>query len=78
MEKYIKQCLLASRLSTLLLLSLLIDCTKLFVEMPSSFRAQSQMYLSYKSHNTAKGLVAIAPIGIMTLISCLYGGIYPT
>ena len=33
--------------------------------MPSSFRAQLQTYSSYKSHNTAKGLVGIAPSGIV-------------
>ena len=42
---------------------IIIDCTELFIEMPSSFRAQSQTYSSYKSHNTAKGLVGIAPSG---------------
>ena len=33
---------------------------------------QSQMYLSYKSHNTAKGLDGIAPSEIVTFFSCLY------
>ncbi|CAH3191352.1 unnamed protein product [Porites evermanni] len=37
-----------------------LDCTELFIEKPSCFRAQSETYSSYKSHNTAKGLVAIA------------------
>ena len=31
-------------------------------------------YNTYKSHNTAKGLVAIAPNGALTFISDLYGG----
>ena len=42
--------------------------------MPSSFRAQSQTYSSYKSHNTAKGLIGIAPNGFVSFISNLYGG----
>ena len=42
--------------------------------MPSSFRAQSQTYSQYKSHNTAKGLVGISPSGMITFISHLYGG----
>ena len=47
------------------------------IEMPSSVPPQSQMYLSYKSHNTAKGLVGIAPSGIVvTFTSCLCGVIY--
>ena len=57
---------------------IIIDCTELFIEMSSSFRAQSQTYSSYKSHNTAKSLVGIAPSGIVTFISCLYKVIYPT
>ena len=42
--------------------------------MPSSYRAQSQTYSTYKSHNTAKGLVGIAPNGFVRFVSCLYGG----
>ena len=52
----------------------IIDCTEVFIQMPSSFRAQSQTYSTYKSHNTAKGLVGIAPNGFVTFVSCLYGG----
>ena len=55
-----------------------IDSTKLFIENPTSFRAQSHTYSSYKSHNTAKGLVGIAPSGIVAFITYLYGVIYPT
>ena len=51
-----------------------LDCTELFIEKPSWFRAQSETYSSYKSHNTAKGLVAIAPNGALTFVSDLYGG----
>ena len=56
---------------------IIIYCTELFIEMPPSFRTQSQTHSSYKSHNTAKDLVDIAPSGIVTFISCLHGGIYP-
>ncbi len=52
----------------------ILDCTEIFIEMPSSFRAQSQTYSTYKSHNTAKGLIGIAPNGFVTFISDLYGG----
>ena len=38
-----------------------LDCTELFIEKRSCFRAQSETYSLSKSHNTAKGLVAIAP-----------------
>jgi len=50
-----------------------INCTEIFVQMPS-FRAQSQTYSQYKSHNTAKGLVGKSPNGVVTIISHLYGG----
>ena len=51
-----------------------LDCTELIIEKPSCFRAQSETYSSYKSHNTAKGLVAIPPNGALTFVSDLYGG----
>lgn len=52
----------------------IIDCTEIFIEKPSCFRAQSGTYSSYKSHNTAKGLIGIAPHGAVTFVSELYGG----
>ena len=52
----------------------ILDCTELFIEKPSCFCAQSETYSSYNSHNTAKGLVAIAPNGALTFVSDLYGG----
>ena len=52
----------------------IIDCTEIFIQMPSSFRAQSQTYSQYKSYNTAKGLVGISPSGLVTFVSHLYGG----
>ena len=52
----------------------ILDCTELFIEKPSCFRAQSDTYSTYKSHNTAKGLVGIAPNGALTFVSDLYGG----
>lgn len=53
---------------------IILDCTELFIQKPSCFRAQSDTYSSYKSHNTAKGLVGIAPFGAVTFVSDLYGG----
>ena len=52
---------------------MILDCTEIFVQMPSSFRAQLQTYSSYKSHNTANALIGIAPNGFVS-ISNLYGG----
>ncbi|XP_006815646.1 uncharacterized protein LOC102808338 [Saccoglossus kowalevskii] len=52
----------------------IIDCTELFVEVPSSLLAQSQTWSNYKHHNTFKALVGISPNGAVTFISELYGG----
>jgi hypothetical protein len=32
-----------------------IDCTEIYIEMPTLFRSQSATYSSYKNHNTGKG-----------------------
>jgi len=53
---------------------IIIDCTELYTERPSSLVLQSQTYSSYKSHNTWKGLVGIAPNGAITFVSSLYSG----
>ena len=52
----------------------ILDCTELFIEMPTSARSQSATFSSYKHHNTAKGLVGIAPNGLITFVSDLYTG----
>ena len=51
-----------------------IDCTEFFIQKPSNTKAQSLTYSSYKSHNTAKCLVAIDPTGAFTFISETWGG----
>ena len=52
----------------------ILDCTELRCQTPSSPLLQSEMYSTYKSHCTMKGLVGIAPHGAVTFISALYGG----
>lgn len=52
----------------------IIDCTEIKVEMPSSLVLKSQTYSNYKSANTLKGLVGISPSGSLTFISQLYTG----
>ena len=39
---------------------------------PSSLLLQSQLYSSYKSNTTLKGLIGIAPHGAITFVSSLY------
>lgn len=52
----------------------IIDCTEVFCEMPSSLLLNSELFSSYKNHVTLKGLVGIAPSGAITFISQLYTG----
>ena len=52
----------------------ILDATELKCETPSSLPLQSQLYSSYKSHTTKKGLVAIAPNGAFIFVSELYTG----
>ena len=51
-----------------------IDATELKCETPSSLSLQSQLYSSYKSHTTLKGLVAIAPNGAFVFVTELFAG----
>ena len=52
----------------------IIDCTEIKIEMPSSFVKQSQSYSSYKSTNTLKGLVGVDAKGGSVFIAQLYTG----
>lgn len=51
-----------------------IDCTEIRVETPSSLQLRSVLYSDYKSHMTYKALVGISPAGVVTFVSDLYGG----
>ena len=52
----------------------IIDCTEIFTETPSSLPVQAAVYSHYKHHHTLKGLIGISPSGVVTFISDLYGG----
>lgn len=52
----------------------IIDCTEVRCEMPSSLLLNSELFSSYKNHVTLKGLVSISPSGAITFISQLYTG----
>ena len=51
----------------------IIDCFEVFIERPSSLVACAQTYSNYKSHNTAKYLIAITPQGIVSFVSKGWG-----
>ena len=52
----------------------IIDCTEFQMQCPSPQLAKSQAYSNYKSHYTAKVLMAIAPTGHISFISNSWGG----
>ncbi len=52
----------------------IIDCFEIFIEKPSDLFAKAATYSQYKSYNTAKYLIGIAPQGVISFISKGYGG----
>ena len=52
----------------------IVDCTEFKCEVPKDPIKQSELYSAYKSHDTFKGLIGIAPHVAVTFISQLYGG----
>jgi len=52
----------------------IFDCTDFCIEIPSSFRAQNDTFSQCKNHNTAKGIVFVAPHGSVIFASAPYVG----
>lgn len=52
----------------------IIYCTEVLVQTPSPILLQTQLYSSYKSNTTLKGLVGISPHGAVSFLSGLYTG----
>ena len=52
----------------------ILDCTEIKVQTPTSKVLNSEFYSSYKSHTTYKGLVGISPNGSVTCVSSLFQG----
>ncbi|KAH3879680.1 hypothetical protein DPMN_003586 [Dreissena polymorpha] len=53
---------------------IIVDCTEIYTEVPSSLQLKSLMYSDYKSHMTYKALVGISPNGVVTFVSDLWCG----
>ena len=54
--------------------TVILDCTELRCQCPTSPLLQSEVFFAYKSHCTLKWLIGIAPHGATTFISSLYAG----
>ena len=53
---------------------IIIDCTELFTETPSSLPVQSAIYSHYKHHHTLKGLVGrLVPVFLHTFPTFMVG-----
>ena len=52
----------------------IIDCTEVRCEMPSSLLLNSELFSSYKHHTNLKALVGISPKGFFTFVGQLYNG----
>ena len=55
-------------------LRVIIDCSEVFIETPSSLEVQAAVWSKYKHHCTFKFLVAITPNGAISWLSPAYGG----
>ena len=55
--------------------TVILDCTELRCQCPSSPLLQSEVFSSYKSHCTVKRLIGIALHGAVTFVSALYAGL---
>ena len=53
---------------------IIIDCTEIYIEKPTTPSAQRATWSNYKEHNTIKALVGISPDGMCTFVSKLWTG----
>ncbi|XP_056133887.1 uncharacterized protein LOC130110731 [Lampris incognitus] len=51
-----------------------LDCTELQCQTPSSLLLQSEVFSTYKSHCTFKAIVGMSPHGALTFVSALFEG----
>ena len=54
--------------------SLIIDCTEIFLEKPSQVTQQSATWSEYKGHNTGKELLALSPVMLPIFTSGIFPG----
>lgn len=54
--------------------TVIIDCAETFMQRPKNLKTRGETYSHYKSHNTVKYLIGIAPFGQIMFISKGFGG----
>lgn len=52
----------------------IIDCTEVRCQMPSSLQLNGELFSNYKNHTTPEGLISISPGSAMVFVSELYTG----
>ncbi|XP_038151747.1 uncharacterized protein LOC119790307 [Cyprinodon tularosa] len=52
----------------------ILDCTEMRCQTPSSLLLQSEVFSTYKSHCTFKALIGMSPHGALTFVSALFEG----
>ena len=52
----------------------IIDCTEVYIETPSSLEIAAMCWSNYKQHYTVKFLIGITPNGAISFASPVYGG----
>lgn len=69
-----EECGKANQFSSFPDLKVIVDCTEIFTQKPSSLKACKEVYSNYKSHTTFKFLVAINAHGAIVDVSRAWGG----
>ena len=52
----------------------IIDCTEIFIQRPTSATAQQLTYSTYKTHNTANALIGVTPNGFISFVPDIQPG----
>ena len=52
----------------------IIDCSDIFTETPTTFDARANTYSNYKKHNTMKFLIGVTHCGTISYLSHCWGG----
>lgn len=68
------RCCMPACFSTFTNCRIVLDCTEVKCVKPISLEKQRLTYSSYKHQNTLKGLIGVAPNGVITFVSDLYPG----